>query len=162
MDIDDVAARFADIARAYCHWAEGAPLSEEAEVATARRCLAHLYAAALDLPLPECDDVELGEVGGDAWRDVFERFARLPVNYYEVCFDPLLVPPAAPSLGDLADDLADIWRDVRPGLTLFDAGHTAAAVYEWRLHFNIHWGRHAASALYVLTCWTSQHGGISV
>ncbi len=158
MDIEDVAARFVEVARAYCQLAEGKPLSESADMAAARRFMVRLYAAALDLSLPECDDVALREVSSEAWGTVFKRFSGLPVNYYNQCFDPLLEPPVEPSLGDLADDLADIWRDVKNGLILFDAGHIPAAVYEWRVHFNMHWGRHAARALYVLESWNSSCG----
>lgn len=48
----------------------------------------------------------------------------------------------------LADDLADIWRDLRGGLdSLASTGVVADAVWEWRFNFEIHWGAHAIEAL---------------
>ncbi|MES2299485.1 MAG: DUF5063 domain-containing protein [Pseudomonadota bacterium] len=157
--MDQSLARFAELARAYCHWAEGMPASAQEDAKLARLHLARLYAQALELSEGECGD-DPREISHEAWRCVFERFGALPVNYYGTCFSPSIIP-AESSIGDLADDLADIWRDLKEGLSLFDAGHVDAAQFEWRLHFNIHWGRHAASALYVLQCWAgeSPHGG---
>lgn len=60
-----------------------------------------------------------------------------------------------PVVGSLADDLADIWRDLRPGLDAMDAVQSAAAdpetiLWHWRWTFAYHWGRHAAAAIRVL------------
>jgi len=149
----ETVARFAASARAYCAWVEGAAGTVTAEMASARRHLARLYAQALDLPQVECGDVDAPHLSHEAWQRVFRRFAALPLNYYWTCDPLVLEPAAAPTMGDLADDLADIWRDLKGGLALFDAGHVQAAAWEWREHFQIHWGRHAASALYVIECW---------
>lgn len=145
---------FADLAREYCTWAETAPPASPAqEAATARRLLSRLYACVLDLPVVEAGALDAPGVSLEAWKSVFKRFGALPVNYYSECFNPTAVPPEAPCVGDVADDLADIWRDLKGGLWLFDQGHVDAAVYEWNESFEIHWGRHAASALFVLHCW---------
>jgi hypothetical protein len=149
----DATNQFAIAARKFCHWAEEAPSSGELEMRIARRHLASLYALALDLPQDVYSDDEPADISHEMWQAMFKRFDVLPVNYYSHCFDPLEVPAGESTLGDLADDLADIWRDLRPGLDLFDAGQRDAATVEWRNGFAIHWGRHAASALYVLHCW---------
>jgi Domain of unknown function (DUF5063) len=47
----------------------------------------------------------------------------------------------------IGDDVQDIWRDVREGLCEYQEGRPNAAVSTWRINFDIHWGRHAASAL---------------
>jgi hypothetical protein len=145
--------RFADAARDYCRWAEAAPSAAETDMLIARRHLASLTALALDLPDAACDANDPVPIPTEAWRSVFKRFGELPVNYYNNCIDPLHAVGAEPSLGDLADDLADIWRDLKGGLLLFDAGQAGAAACAWREGFAIHWGRHAASALFVLQCW---------
>jgi hypothetical protein len=91
---------------------------------------------------------------------VYERFGGLPFNYYSECFDPLIVPAAEePVVADLADDLADIWRDVKGGLMLWHDDESDAAAWHWRFHFESHWGLHASSAMYALQTWFSRHSG---
>ena len=56
-------------------------------------------------------------------------------------------------MGDVADDLCDIYRDILPGLRYWEAGGEeghAAVVWEWRFGFITHWGRHAIAALGLL------------
>jgi Domain of unknown function (DUF5063) len=65
-------------------------------------------------------------------------------------FDPY-ESGATPVMGSLADDAADIYRDLRGGLSLIDVdGGLDNAVWEWQFGFEYHWGVHAASALYAL------------
>jgi hypothetical protein len=50
----------------------------------------------------------------------------LPINVYAVV-DPLRLPAAVPTVGDLADDLTDTYVEVLRGLILYRAGSMAAA-----------------------------------
>jgi hypothetical protein len=104
-----------------------------------------VYAEAPDLPTEEYDRI-------------FRRFGALPFNYYSECFDPLILPAEEPVAADLADDLADIWRDVKGGLLLYDAGSPQSAAWHWSTHYSFHWGHHATSALYALQSWFSSVG----
>ena len=56
--------------------------------------------------------------------------------------------------GDLADDLADIYRDIKPGLTAWNTGDDAYLediFYQWLQQGHIHhWGRHAVNAMRAL------------
>jgi hypothetical protein len=153
----DATAHFAKAAREYCLWAEDEPGAGETDMLIARRHLAFLIPLALDLPNTACGVIDPGQISPEAWRSIFKRFGELPVNYYSNCFDPLHASTAEPSLGDLADDLADIWRELKAGLDLFDAGNVKAAAFAWRAGFIIHWGRHATSALSVLQYWVQAH-----
>ncbi|MDQ1924445.1 DUF5063 domain-containing protein [Massilia pseudoviolaceinigra] len=145
---------FTESVRAFCRWAEGDLLPGDVQMAVARRHLARLYAQALDLPQRDCDwGDEAAKVSHKAWSAMFKRFGALPVNYYSESTAPLDVSCGETMLGDLADDLADIWRDLKHGLNLLDGGNADAAVFHWREHFIIHWGSHAASALNVLQYW---------
>lgn len=150
-------ARFADLARAYCQWAEGAPGSERDEALTARLHLARLHAQALELSDSASWNGDAPKISHEAWKATYKRFGALPVNYYGECLHPLEVPASDTALGDLADDLADIWRDVRRGLDVYDAGDIEGATFAWHQSFTIHWGMHAASALYILQCWIREH-----
>jgi hypothetical protein len=56
-----------------------------------------------------------------------------------------------PVRGSLADDLRDVYSDVRRGLALWDSpAPPDAAIWEWRFQFEIHWGDHAIDALRAL------------
>jgi len=55
------------------------------------------------------------------------------------------------TVGSLADDLADIWCDLRAGFNALDAGSPWQDVaWEWRFGLQTHWGKHAVEALRAL------------
>jgi hypothetical protein len=145
---------FAAAAEAYCAWAESDAGNAKEEAQRARRLLAELFRRALDLPQLFAD-VKPPEIAADDYSRMFRRFGALPFNYYAECFDPLVVPAEEPVTADLADDLADIWRDVKSGLLLFARSELEAAAWQWRFHFVVHWGHHASAALYALQSWCS-------
>jgi uncharacterized protein DUF5063 len=156
--LDSIAA-FAAIAERYCAWVEGEPLSPEAEVRAVRRLLAELYAGALALP----SEVEF-EGGPDAPREsrrgeVFARLESLPVSFYGVCLDPMATVPQELGIGDVTDDLADIYSDLRRGLGLYRAGRPGDAAWDWSFNFGAHWGDHLIGALAAIHAWRSERGG---
>lgn len=142
---------FATAVREYCGWAETEPKSETEEAKIAIRLLANLYSSVLGLPKAgPGNEIDSKEIAYEEWKKMFKRFGALPFNYYSKFFSPAKVVDEDPALGDLADDLADIYRDIKGGLNLYENGHVAEALWEWRLSFSIHWGRHATSALHAL------------
>jgi len=51
----------------------------------------------------------------------------------------------------VADDLADIWRDLRTGLNAMATESRWEDVgWEWRFGLQTHWGKHAVDALAAL------------
>jgi hypothetical protein len=101
--------------------------------------------AALRLPRAEVahDDVEAAE---PARPDSWQGFGEADL-YWEV-FDPYENEP--PVATTLSDDILDVHRDIGRGLALWDAGSRVAALWEWHLSFEIHWGDHAIDALRAL------------
>lgn len=153
--------RFAEVAAEFCAWCESEPKGELEEARRVLRFLSLLYERALDLrELEDAADVEVDRVGDSAWNAVYTRFGALPFNYYSSIFDPrsVLTGKAEPGTGDLADDLADIYRDLCEGLELVRGNHAAAAEWQWCWSFRNHWGRHAASALHAIHCWCADEG----
>jgi hypothetical protein len=75
----------------------------------------------------------------------------LPTDYYR-SVDPFPIESEdEPSVGSLADDLADIWRDVTEGLLALEIGSPEAdVIFHWRYLLDVHWGRHAVDALAAL------------
>ncbi len=153
----DAVARFADEAAAFQQWAwHGSDNGERA----ARRGLiliTRLYLAALDLPPPGNEDLtdqlDPERVDDAEWRAVFANCSRLPLDYYGEVFNPSVVPPEEPGVASLADDIADLYRDVVTGLRAYQSGLRAQAVWTWGFHFRCHWGQHVTGAIRVLQCW---------
>jgi len=148
---------FARITKDYCSWCEGDRASDPGQqLSEATRHVARLYAAALDLPEVELvDHPEPPSMEYEAWRAIFDSFGALPFSYYLVVLDPSidgLEGVDKPGAGDLADDLADIYRDLIEGLWLLHNGCEQAAVWHWRFSFRSHWGQHATSALRAMHC----------
>jgi hypothetical protein len=80
----------------------------------------------------------------------------MPFQYYWEILEPVAWEPEKPVVGDLCDDLIDIYSDLREGLNLYDAGNEESAVFYWRLLFRAHWGRHLTSALHALHCFATR------
>jgi len=150
--------RFASAARTFITWAESPASSDaHAEALAARRYIVALIAAAIALP-DATGTVEAPDIPDDEFRRMFQRFGALPFNYYSECFNPMIVPGEEPVTADLADDLADIWRDVKGGLLLYDSGEAESAAWHWSSNYSFHWGHHATAALYALQSWFSSSG----
>lgn len=146
---------FASIVKQYCSWAEGDSLTQKEEVKKAISLVASLYFNALTLPNQGCgEDIIAKEISHDEWKLVYKRFGALPFNYYSVSFSPAKIEEA-PVTGDVADDLADIYRDLKNGLSLYENRYVTEAIWEWKQSFNTHWGRHAVSLLHALHCYIS-------
>ena len=152
---------FAEAAREYCDWCENPGQNEGRAAEAALQFVARLYLLALDLRRPAGADLNLeGERPSDqSFHALCKRLALLPFQYYGVIFDPMPVPPEEPVVGDVADDLADIHRDLSEGLSLYDSDHPLEAEWCWRESFEYHWGRHASQALNALHCWMADGGG---
>ncbi len=151
---------FVVVAREYVAWCESPSEGESEDARRVLGLLVRLYSLALQLGLPEAEDIEDEARSPDdaAWRKVFERGGKLPFTFYSEVFDPMVLPPEKPGIGDLADDIADLHRDLAEGLSLINAGHDAAAEWFFTFSFRSHWGRHASSAIRALHCWFARTG----
>ncbi len=149
---------FAEIVSRYCAWAESPAADVNVDMQTARRILAELHFAVLDLPENDFeDDVELEDITTEQWKAIRERFTNLPVDGYWFVFDPIQTGENDAVFGTLSEDLADIYRDIKYGLRLFEAGHITEATWEWKFNFKIHWGRHLLDAQKVIYSWFSNN-----
>lgn len=86
--------------------------------------------------------------GPEPWRTIRRTLAGLlgERRHYREVFDAYNFEDD-PVIGDLADDLASVHRELWDGLRLWDAGRRRDAVWEWRFSFEAHWSEHATSAL---------------
>ena len=126
--------------------------------------LAALYESALRLPaLPPLGD----DLADDApaaraqWQTVHERFRDLLGSddlYWTAV--PFGEDERRQLARSLADDLADVYLEVKQGLELMAAGEPQdEVVWEWRFSFWSHWGEHAIEALRCLHAHLAALGG---
>ena len=154
---------FVECAREYCGLIENPPADSKAWTRSLLTALSELYAAALGLRAIEgvaASEANLSrfEVSHDEWRTLYHRLCSQlgPDAWYWMYYEPMVpqVEKAAPVAGNLADDLADVYRDVVPGLRAWgseDDSLLDEIVFQWiKGGFEIHWGSHAADALGIL------------
>ena len=137
--------------------------SAEHLLAELARVLPVLYEAALRLPYPVVETAELPQtrLTHEQWRKVFDRLRAVLGGddlYWTVV--PFGEDERAELTASLADDLADIYRDVKEGLDLAAAGASDNEVlWQWRFNFWAHWGRHAVEALRTIHARLAAGGG---
>jgi hypothetical protein len=179
--------RFAQLAAAYCVLIERASeLPADTILHEAHWRLPELYSAALRLPdvwtlkldaseSEEADDEEaeaegpaegVGAYTPDPDTISTEEWMRLwralgaqlgDRTHYREMFAPYDFEDAEPVVGDLADDLADIYRDLLRGLAKWRRGEAEEAAWVWQFHFAAHWGEHTTSALRALHALAFDH-----
>lgn len=157
MDYSTEITEFAGVAREYCRWCEEPRGSDPRQLhRQVIRLLARLYAAALELPdvdLEDEDETDAPDLPNGASEKILRSFKDLPFQYYREIFDPVVDKKDDAVVGDLADDLTDIYIDLKCGLALLDRGAEPGAVFAWRCSFGFHWGRHVTSAMRALHCY---------
>jgi hypothetical protein len=149
---------FRESAERYCAAIESLPkLPREQTIALALAVVAEMFCYAIRIPdarsLSGLDWPDL--VGTDDCATLRRKLEDVfsDKNWYWMVFDPLKSPPEVPVAGSLADDLADIWFDVKRGLLTFEANGEAALAdvqWSWKFPFETHWGRHVTGAMAAL------------
>lgn len=165
-------ARFRTAAEEFCGLVEQSAASGAADfLAVAERRLVALYAAALQLEADASSDGDWSaRIPHEAWRDIYVRLQTIlgPYDQYREIFDPAaLGDPSGsieggdePVVASLSDDLADIWRDLRPGLmawALANERKRGDIAWEWQASFTSHWGQHLVDALRAIHWWRYVH-----
>ena len=154
---------FVEAANQFCGLLEERPADVKAWTRKLLPALAELYAYAHGLIGIETLDsndrtITKFEVTHDEWRALYHRLsAQLGHDaWYWMTFEPMKtqVEKAEKVIGNLADDLADVYRDVVPGLRAWNTEDDTLLdeiVFQWiRGGFEIHWGSHAVDALGIL------------
>jgi len=140
---------FAATARGFCQWCEGE--NSERSDANAVSWIAQLYGLAVVLPSVTSDNEDgLPDLPLDVLARARANLAVFNGRYYREVFDPAPELDDEPVVGDIGDDLLDIYKDVRRGLILFDDGDVLEALWQWSFLHSVHWGRHCAGALLAL------------
>jgi hypothetical protein len=167
---------FVPLVEKYCALIEGQDtLSPSDLLVAAHNLVAQLYATGLALPptdillqddaddaedhdapiVESCQDLDRGD--HQEWSMLYHALDAKLGNWsaYREVFNPYEPPSKGEVTGSLADDFADIYRDLRAGLRKWQRGDSGTAFWEWRFHLEHHWGEHATSALRALNALTS-------
>lgn len=157
------AVAFKAAAERYCALFESEPADADRWAEAVLSALAQVYAAAHRLPdfglsddAPDIPDSL--DVTHEEWRSLFGFVQRVlgPQEAYWAYFDPSEPRESdeKPIFHSLADDLADIYRDIKPGLRAWATGddkYLETIVFDWKTpNFGCHWGVHAVSAMRAL------------
>ncbi|HEY2860460.1 MAG TPA: DUF5063 domain-containing protein [Terracidiphilus sp.] len=154
-EIDESATRFADTAKQYATAIDNVAEQERsAFLVEIYRLLPKLIDLAISLPDTEPTDEEppAREIDQqDGWHRLFARLGERmgERDGYAVVFDP--VSDTEIVRGSLADDLADIYRDLTGPLNALSMS-SANKIWHWRFSFQTHWGNHAVDALKTIHC----------
>ena len=120
--------------------------------------LADLYSLGLKLPSAASEEVESKEpeeISEKEYAQVSAYASRLPFQYYNEVLEPLELESQECGVGDIADDIRDIYSDVVSTNRIFENGNRASAIWHWNFTMRTHWGRHATSAIHVLQCYSA-------
>ncbi|QYJ04097.1 DUF5063 domain-containing protein [Nocardioides panacisoli] len=144
-------AEFRKCAATYCDLIENAGvLGREVLLAHLHELLPALICVALRLPEVETSEGDSPEIDQESWAAQYRRLAGAlgAEGAYWTTLATLGDALPQPVMLPLADDLADIWRDLKAPLIALD-GETSLsdAAWEWRFSFHSHWGSHAVEAL---------------
>ena len=144
-----------DLARRYCQLIDASSDEDPSWLSEVADLLPRLHAAVVSL-----ESLDLGQ-GVYLTPDLdarFELFSHLREllgerDAYWLEFDQ--VGDAEPMTGSLADDLTDIYCELKHGLRLLE-GDLRRALRGWRDGFEGHWGRHLVDAQRHLSALAAQ------
>ena len=148
----DIVPQFVTAARDYCLLIEGASaLPLHSFLQRAQLVLARLYSLAPQLPDPDptTEDPLPDSMSHDEWRELYDRLgAHLgSSNLYWMVFDPIDPDEHESIPHTLADDLSDIYRDLKDATLEPGLEPSADTLWSLRFSFESHWGHHAVDAL---------------
>jgi hypothetical protein len=126
---------------------ESAILSRDSFVVEVQSRLLDVYTGAMSLDSGvAAEDAEPpSSMTTDEWWSLFQRLQG-QLGTFDSVVD-----------GSLADDIADVYRDLRDGFAAYGSFGLDEAVWNWRTEFDSHWGRHAAHAIFALQVLRSEY-----
>lgn len=143
------------IARQYCELIESLDEGYRAPLARLNEILPRLHAAMTAVGPSSDDGVYDGSFDLDQRFELFSRLHRLlgDLDAYWMEYD--VTPDRQEMSGSLADDLTDIYCELKQGLARLERNDDARRTFgRWRTGFCKHWGQHVVDAerhLYALS-----------
>jgi len=146
---------FVAVANEYCRYAEHASeLKGEELLKILQRLLPLLYLKATFLPelTPVFEDGNEKFVTEPDWCRIHDAFKTMfgTANDYLEVFDERINETEGPVVSSLAENMADIYQDIKDFLLLYQTGTIEVmndALWECRLNFENYWGQKLVNAL---------------
>jgi len=134
-----------EMAKAFCHLIENIDESDSSWLQQLTCLLPRLHTAVRSLTSSDDTPFCLMPPGFDERFEIYSRLRdRLGGNdSYWMEFDVAL--DSQSMTGSLADDLTDIYCDLKSGLNVLEE-EPGLAVDNWRSSFKMHWGQHLVDA----------------
>ena len=134
------------VARDYCRLIESTDEAPDNWLETLFNLMPRLHAAVTALNAWETVDLLRATVDLDERFEMYSHLRRLlgERDSYWLEFDAL--PEEIHMSGSLADDLTDIYFDLRYGLELIDKVWPHRAAQAWQSSYRTHWGQHLVDA----------------
>ncbi|MGA9473061.1 MAG: DUF5063 domain-containing protein [Terriglobales bacterium] len=156
-DIESAFREFSLVASQFCTVVDSTPRLERVQLLSRiYEVLPRLIHQGIVLPVvsptavDDLEEIKRSRVKQEEWGQLYESLKEKlgDWNLYWQVFDPTKDSEAVH--GSLADDIADIYRDIKEGLRLRDPDLPLQrdAVWGWRFGYYSHWGQHAINALY--------------
>ena len=150
MKFNELAEPFYQIALQYCNWCEnfGSNVAQLAFEPFISLVASTFYNAVLLQPSEAADPIIEREARLKATLLSDQlNFSSLPFGFYRDLFDDSPESEELPTLGDIQDDLKDIYTELKTGIFMWEMGFCSQAENQWAFSFRVHWGRHAVCAL---------------
>lgn len=143
---DGVLAEMIEVAEEYCRLIDDGGSTCGDWLERLFRLMPRLHAAVTALAALDADDAPPASVNLDDRFDLYSHLRRLlgDRDRYWLEFDA--APEDVHMSGSLADDLTDIYFDLRHGLELYDELWPQRAARSWQSSYRIHWGQHLVDA----------------
>ncbi|MES2643293.1 MAG: DUF5063 domain-containing protein [Myxococcota bacterium] len=143
-------APFVAAAQRFCTWVESHP-TYDGDLRVPIALLADLIGHGAQLPNVDPADDDDSDEDVPAPPTPRKTVLFSDFQYYRCVsnpFDGIYDDPSL-ELGDITDDIGDIYADLQRGLVHWEHNQLRA-IWEWKFGFDHHWGRHAASVLNAL------------
>lgn len=141
--------QFAEVAKGFCEWVE----ADRHDLAKCRVLLLELLLKVMPLGKyfgPEDSGKDYLRISDADWKLRCVGLRDLPFQYYNSVTPHDNLGEAEPTVGDLCDDLVDIYADLVQGLQAWQANDEVEAVWFWYSSYLCHWGSHASEAAYAV------------
>lgn len=139
-------SEMAAVADSYCRLIDTAQARPAGTLEHLFGLMPRLHAAVTALNGYETGDLPASQVDLDERFELYSHLRRLlgSRDSYWLEFDAS--PDEMHMSGSLADDLTDIYFDLRHGLELLDEVWPQRAAQAWQTSYRLHWGQHLVDA----------------
>ena len=145
--LTETLSEMVEVAESYCQLIEN-PVEKPAEswLGSLFALLPRQHSAVTSLNADETGDMQVPGVDLDERFKLYSRLRKLlgERDSYWLEFDA--TPEEIHMSGSLADDLTDIYFDLRHGLALLDEVWPQRAAQAWQTSYRLHWGQHLVDA----------------